>query len=47
MTDPTPAVDDETCAEIVLTILISCYNTRDLVADCLRSIYQNSAWCAL
>jgi hypothetical protein len=28
-------------ADIVLTIIISCYNTRDLVADCLRSIGQN------
>jgi GT2 family glycosyltransferase len=28
--------------DIVLTIIISCYNTRDLVADCLRSIYQNA-----
>jgi GT2 family glycosyltransferase len=28
-------------AEFVLTIIISCYNTRDLVADCLRSICQN------
>jgi GT2 family glycosyltransferase len=27
--------------EIVLTIIVSCYNTRDLVSDCLRSIYQN------
>lgn len=29
-------------ADVVLTIIISCYNTRDLVGDCLRSIYQNS-----
>jgi hypothetical protein len=28
-------------ADIVLTIIISCYNTRDLLADCLRSIGQN------
>lgn len=28
-------------AEFVLTIIISCYNTRDVVADCLRSIGQN------
>lgn len=41
MTDPKPAVDDATDAEIALTIIISCYNTRDLVADCLRSIYEN------
>jgi N-acetylglucosaminyl-diphospho-decaprenol L-rhamnosyltransferase len=31
-----------TCPEIALTIIISCYNTRDLVADCLHSIYQNA-----
>ncbi len=29
--------------EIVLSIILSSYNTRDLVADCLRSIYQNPA----
>jgi GT2 family glycosyltransferase len=29
-------------AEIVLTIIITCYNTRDLVADCLKSIYENA-----
>ena len=28
-------------ADIVLTIIISCYNTRDLVADCLGSIGQS------
>jgi N-acetylglucosaminyl-diphospho-decaprenol L-rhamnosyltransferase len=28
-------------AEIVLSIIIPSYNTRDLVADCLRTIYQN------
>jgi len=27
--------------DMVLTIVISCYNDRDLVEDCLRSIYQN------
>ena len=26
---------------IVLSIVISCYNTRDLLADCLESIYRN------
>ena len=41
MTDPTRAVDYAAGVEIVLTIVISCYNTCDLVADCLRSIYQN------
>jgi GT2 family glycosyltransferase len=30
-----------TYPDMVLTIIISCYNTRDLVGDCLRSIYQN------
>ena len=29
-------------AEIALTIIVTCYNTRDLVADCLKSIYQNA-----
>jgi N-acetylglucosaminyl-diphospho-decaprenol L-rhamnosyltransferase len=26
---------------IMLSIIISCYNTRELLADCLRSIYRN------
>lgn len=29
-------------ADIVLTIIISCYNTRDLVADCLGSIREHA-----
>ena len=29
-------------ADIALTIIISCYNTRDLLADCLRSIRKNA-----
>ena len=29
------------CSDIVLTIIITCYNTRDVVGDCLRSIYRN------
>jgi GT2 family glycosyltransferase len=41
MTDPKPIGNFTPDAEIVLSIIISCYNTRDLVADCLRSIYQN------
>src|SRR5271155_2481863 len=41
MTDPKPIGDCAPDAEIVLSIIISCYNTRDLVSDCLRSIYQN------
>ena len=36
-----PAGDDIKNVDIVLTIIITCYNTRDLVADCLASIYQN------
>jgi GT2 family glycosyltransferase len=43
MTDSKPVGDRALDAEIVLSILISCYNTRDLVADCLRSIYRNPA----
>jgi GT2 family glycosyltransferase len=30
-----------TYSDIVLTIIITCYNTRDVVGDCLRSIYRN------
>jgi GT2 family glycosyltransferase len=41
MTDSKPIGCSAPDAGIVLTIIISCYNTRDLVADCLRSIYQN------
>lgn len=41
VTDSKPVADRAPDGEIVLSILISCYNTRDLVADCLRSIYQN------
>lgn len=36
-----PVGDDVAGADIALTIIITCYNTRDLVADCLASIYQN------
>ncbi len=36
-----PTGNDVTDVDIVLTIIISCYNTRDLVRDCLASIYQN------
>ena len=43
MTDSKPVADRAPDGEIVLSILISCYNTRDLVADCLRSIYRNPA----
>src|SRR5271163_1552360 len=41
MTDPKPIGDRARDGEIVLSIIISCCNTRDLVSDCLRSIYQN------
>jgi GT2 family glycosyltransferase len=36
-----PIGRDITDVDIVLTIILTCYNTRDLVADCLRSIYQH------
>ncbi|MBV9286528.1 MAG: glycosyltransferase family 2 protein [Hyphomicrobiales bacterium] len=36
-----PIGDKATDVQIVLTIIITCYNTRELVADCLASIYQN------
>ena len=42
MTDTKPINSGAGDVDIVLTIIISCYNTRDLVEDCLRSIYQNS-----
>jgi GT2 family glycosyltransferase len=38
MKGPKPVGDGTPGADIVLTIIISCYNTRDLVADCLGSI---------
>src|ERR1700674_2568277 len=41
MTGLKPIGPAMTHPDIVLTIIISCYNTRDLVEDCLRSIYQN------
>lgn len=41
MADQKPVGDGRADDGIVLTIIISCYNTRQLVADCLRSIYQN------
>jgi GT2 family glycosyltransferase len=41
MTDQKPTGKGVPHADIVLTIIISCYNDRDLVEDCLRSIYQN------
>jgi N-acetylglucosaminyl-diphospho-decaprenol L-rhamnosyltransferase len=41
MSGPKPIGSAMTYPDMVLTIIISCYNTRDLVGDCLRSIYQN------
>jgi N-acetylglucosaminyl-diphospho-decaprenol L-rhamnosyltransferase len=41
MTDRKPVGDVKPESAIVLSIIISCYNTRELVADCLRSIYRN------
>jgi N-acetylglucosaminyl-diphospho-decaprenol L-rhamnosyltransferase len=41
MTGLKPIGPAMTHPDIALTIIISCYNTRDLVEDCLRSIYQN------
>jgi GT2 family glycosyltransferase len=32
-------------AEIILSIVISCYNTREVVADCLRSIARHPPRC--
>lgn len=40
MTDLRRIVDEIPNDDMVLTIIISCYNTRDLVRDCLRSIYE-------
>ena len=37
-----PPMGSETSySNIVLTIIISCYNTLELTRDCLRSIYEN------
>jgi hypothetical protein len=36
-----PIGNDVTDVDIVLTIIITCYNTCDLVGECLASIYQN------
>jgi GT2 family glycosyltransferase len=41
MTNPRPIGNSRPDVEIVLTIILSCYNTRDILADCLRSIYQH------
>jgi GT2 family glycosyltransferase len=36
-----PISSDVTSVDVALTIVISCYNTRELVRDCLGSIYNN------
>jgi N-acetylglucosaminyl-diphospho-decaprenol L-rhamnosyltransferase len=41
MKDRKPVAEGETRSDIVLTIIISCYNTRELVCGCLNSLYQN------
>ena len=37
-----PVSSEARPSDIALTIIVSCYNTRELVRDCLRSIYQNA-----
>jgi GT2 family glycosyltransferase len=41
MTARKPMGDESLDLTVMLSIIISCYNTRELLADCLRSIYQN------
>lgn len=41
VTEGQPASGGETAAAITLTIIISSYNTRQLLSDCLESIYRN------
>jgi GT2 family glycosyltransferase len=41
MDDIKPAADNEAPSDPTLTIIITCYNTRDLVQDCLNSIYKS------
>jgi GT2 family glycosyltransferase len=41
MNDVKSNVDNQMHPELVLTIIITCYNTRDLVRDCLNSIYEH------
>jgi len=36
-----PSGDEAPASPIVLSVIISTYNARDVVADCLRSIHQN------
>ena len=41
MTDRQPVNDSEAEPAIALSIIIATYNARELLADCLQSIYQN------
>jgi N-acetylglucosaminyl-diphospho-decaprenol L-rhamnosyltransferase len=41
LTKRKPEGESETEIAIALTIIIAAYNTRELLLDCLRSIYQN------
>ena len=36
-----PEIESQANVAIALTIIIASYNTRELLSDCLRSIYQN------
>ena len=41
MTDRKPVIDGETTPAVKLSLIISTYNAREVLADCLHSIYQN------
>ncbi len=41
MTGLKPTGAGTTDVDLTLTIVITCYNTREIVRDCLQSIYQN------
>ena len=41
MTDCKPVSDGEVTPAVELSVIISTYNARDVLADCLHSIYQN------
>jgi N-acetylglucosaminyl-diphospho-decaprenol L-rhamnosyltransferase len=41
MTDRKPVSDGETAPAVKLSLIISTYNAREVLADCLHSIYQN------
>ena len=44
MNDAKTLVDGQMPSALVLTIVITCYNTRDLVRDCLNSIFEHLSW---